>query len=99
MAAPSWRPTTSRTTSRSAAAWNTSRRSGTRAASSPSLLYGPGTSAFSVTITPTFTYRQLFLRGEYAHVELYDITPGFGFGRSGTRTGQDRFMLEAGITF
>jgi hypothetical protein len=65
----------------------------------PSLLYGPGSSAFSVTITPTFTYDRFFLRGEYAHVELFDVTPGFGFGRAGTRTAQDRFLLEAGITF
>ncbi len=74
-------------------------QSGTPGGLAPSLLYGPGSSAFSVTITPTFTFDKLFVRGEYAHVELYDITPGFGFARSGTRTGQDRFMIEAGITF
>ena len=63
------------------------------------LLYGPGSSAFSVTVTPTFTYDRFFLRGEYAHVELYDSTPGFRFGRAFTRNSQDRFLIETGITF
>jgi hypothetical protein len=63
------------------------------------LLYGPGSAAFSVTITPTFTWDRFFIRGEYAHVELIDSTPGFRFGRTFTRTAQDRFMLETGITF
>lgn len=63
------------------------------------LLYGPGSSAFSVTVTPTFTFDKLFIRGEYAHVELFDSSPGFRFGRTLTRTAQDRFMLETGITF
>jgi hypothetical protein len=63
------------------------------------LLYGPGSSALSFTITPTFTYDRFFLRGEYAHVEIYDSTPGFRFGRGGLATAQDRFLLETGITF
>lgn len=64
-----------------------------------SLLYGPGSSAFSATITPTFTFGRYFLRAEYSHVELYDVTPGFGFGRNGTKKDQDRYMVETGITF
>jgi hypothetical protein len=73
----------------------------------PSLLYGPGSSAFSFTITPTYTINRFFVRGEYAHVELFDITRGdlalatngSGFGRNGNQTSQERFMLETGITF
>src|SRR3954454_4549288 len=73
----------------------------------PSLLYGPGSSAFSFTITPTYTIDRFFVRGEYAHVELFDITrgdlalaaTGTGFGRTGNQTSQERFMLETGITF
>lgn len=64
-----------------------------------SLLYGPGSSAFSATITPTFTFGQYYLRAEYSHVELYDVTPGFGFGRNGLGKNQDRYMVETGITF
>jgi hypothetical protein len=63
------------------------------------LLYGPGSGAFSVTITPTFTYDRFFVRGEYAHVELFDSSPGFRFGPGLNRTTQDRFLLETGITF
>ena len=64
-----------------------------------SLLYGPGSSAFSATITPTYTKDRFFARAEYSHVELFDAGAGLGFGRNGTRSGQDRFMAEGGITF
>ncbi len=72
-----------------------------------SVLYGPGSEALSFTVTPTFTFGQYFLRGEYSRVELYDIsrgnlaqgTLGTGFGRTGNRTSQDRYMVETGITF
>jgi hypothetical protein len=82
-------------------------QTGTRGSGTTSLLYGAGSSAFSFTITPTYTIDRFFLRGEYSHVELTDITRGdlalatlgTGFGRSGNRTSQDRFMIETGITF
>ena len=72
-----------------------------------SLLYGPGSSAASFTITPTFTIDRYFLRGEYSHVRLFDITKGdvtvasagTGFGRTGNRTSEDRYMVETGFTF
>lgn len=73
----------------------------------PSLLYGPGSSAFSFTITPTFTFDRFFVRGEFSHVELFDTqignlaqgTLGSGFGRTGNRRSQERFLIEGGITF
>ncbi len=83
-------------------------QTGIRGSGTTSLLYGPGSSAVSFTITPTFTMNRFFLRGEYSHVELFDITRGdpanlgtlgTGFGRTGNRTSQDRYMVEAGITF
>ncbi len=64
-----------------------------------SLLYGPGSSAFSATLTPTFTFDRFFARGEYSHVELFDAAAGSAFGRDGAKTSQDRFMTEAGVTF
>ncbi|TXN20700.1 porin [Methylobacterium sp. WL9] len=71
------------------------------------LLYGPGSSAFSYTVTPTFTFDRFFIRGEYSFVDLQDIqrgnvlagTLGTGFGRTGNRTTQERYMIETGITF
>ncbi len=82
-------------------------QTGVRGSGTTSLLYGAGSNAFSVTITPTFTWDRYFLRLEYAHVELGGITRGSiangtlgtGFGRDGNRTSQDRYMVETGITF
>ncbi|MDR7036409.1 hypothetical protein J2X36_001147 [Methylobacterium sp. BE186] len=72
-----------------------------------SVLYGAGSSAYSFTITPTFTFDRFFIRGEYSHVELVDFQRpdlangivGLGFGRIGNRAGQDRYMIETGFTF
>ncbi|MGY2047466.1 porin [Methylobacterium sp. JK268] len=74
-------------------------QTGNRVNGFTSLLYGPGSSALSVTVTPTFTFGRYFLRGEYAHVQLYDIAAGLGFGKAGTRTSQDRYLIETGFTF
>jgi hypothetical protein len=68
------------------------------------ILYGPGSSAFSFTVTPTFTFDRYFLRGEFSTVQLYDISTfggiaGTGFGRNGLKTSQERYMIETGITF
>lgn len=64
-----------------------------------SVLYGAGSSAYSLTITPTFTWDRYFLRGEFSHVQLTNFQPGLGFGRFGTAGQQQRYMLETGITF
>ena len=86
-------------------------QTGVRGGTTPNLLgFGPGSNAFSFTVTPTFTFDRFFFRVEYAHVELGGITraaitdeglliPGTGFGRAGNRTSQDRYMVETGITF
>ncbi|KMO11625.1 hypothetical protein SQ03_26540 [Methylobacterium platani JCM 14648] len=82
-------------------------QTGDRLLGGTSLLYGAGSSALSLTVTPTFTFDRFFVRGEYSRVQLYDITRGdlafgtlgTGFGRTGNRTSQDRYMIEGGITF
>ncbi|SDO05203.1 Putative beta-barrel porin-2, OmpL-like. bbp2 [Methylobacterium phyllostachyos] len=86
-------------------------QTGVRGSGTTNLLgFGAGSNAFSVTVTPTFTFDRYFFRVEYAHVELGGITrasisdtglltPGTGFGRTGNRTSQDRYMVETGITF
>lgn len=73
------------------------------------VLYGPGSSAYSVTVTPTFIVDRLFVRGEYSHTELMDFQRGtafagggvlgLGFGRLGNKASQDRYMIETGFTF
>jgi len=65
----------------------------------PSLLYGPGSSAFSFTITPTYQQGIFFVRDELSYVQANDITPGFGFGHGGRTHNQARVVLEAGIVF
>jgi hypothetical protein len=65
----------------------------------PSLLYGPGSDAYSLTVTPTYQYKRYFARAEASLVEASSITPGFGFGGDGTGTDQFRGLLEGGIVF
>lgn len=74
-------------------------QSGTLGGTTPSLLYGPGSSAWSFTITPTYQQGIFFVRAEAAHVGLSNITPGFGFGRSNTRKSQNRLVVESGFLF
>jgi len=64
-----------------------------------SLLYGPNSQAFSLTLTPTYQFKIFFLRGEVSYVKAQDITAGFGFGEFGVKTDQVRGMLETGVLF
>jgi hypothetical protein len=61
------------------------------------LLYGPGSSAASLTVTPTWQNGVVFLRGEGSVVHAFD-TPG-AFGRDGTAKTQVRWVVETGIVF
>jgi hypothetical protein len=63
------------------------------------LLYGPGSGAFSFTITPTYRKDAFFMRGDLAIVHANDSTPGAVFGPAGTNTTQPRGVLEAGFMF
>ncbi|MGH9516501.1 MAG: outer membrane beta-barrel protein [Terriglobales bacterium] len=63
------------------------------------LLYGPGSGAFSFTLTPTYRKDAFFLRGDLAIVHATSMTPGFGFGTSGQSANQPRGVLEAGFMF
>lgn len=65
----------------------------------PNLLYGPGSRAWSVTVTPTYQYNTFFARTELSYVGTRDTSPGFVFGPSGTDTTQTRALLEIGILF
>jgi hypothetical protein len=61
--------------------------------------FGAGSSAWSVTVTPTWQNGIYFARAEGSYVGLSSITPGSGFGRGGGSTSQERLVLEAGILF
>ena len=67
--------------------------------SSTNLFLGPGSSAWSFTITPTFQYNIFYARAEYSIVTASSTTPGFAFGPNGTAKDQNRFAVEAGVLF
>ena len=66
-------------------------------------IYGPKSSAWSFTITPTWHKSIFFIRGEASYTTLSDYAKfgpiGLGFGKSGTKSDQARLMLETGIVF
>ena len=61
------------------------------------LLYGPGSSAWSITLTPTWQKSLFFIRGELSYTALGDQT--FGFGKTFRDDNQFRALLEAGVAF
>ncbi|HUO12859.1 MAG TPA: outer membrane beta-barrel protein, partial [Caulobacteraceae bacterium] len=63
------------------------------------LLYGPGSNAWSVTVTPTFQKGIYFARIEGSYVGVGSGTLGDEFGTHGTASSQVRGMLEAGVMF
>jgi hypothetical protein len=67
--------------------------------SAPNLLYGPGSSAWSATITPTIQFKQYFFRAEYSYVQASNVSPGLGFGQQANATNQSRLMFETGFLY
>ena len=72
---------------------------GSAAIGSINLLYGPGSGAFSFTLTPTYRKDSFFLRGDLSIVHATDATSGSTFGPTGTSVNQPRGVLEAGFMF
>jgi hypothetical protein len=63
------------------------------------LLYGPGSGAFGLTLTPTYRKDAFFLRADLAIVHATGITPGAAFGPAGLNANQPRGVVEAGFMF
>jgi len=63
------------------------------------LLYGPGSGAFGLTLTPTYRKDAFFLRTDLAIVHATSITPGSAFGPAGLSATQPRGVVEAGFMF
>ncbi|WP_448360346.1 outer membrane beta-barrel protein [Fluviibacter sp.] len=63
------------------------------------LLYGPGSSAWSATLTPTYQVGKVFARAELAYVKAFGYTQGNAFGVNGNNSNQTRIMFEAGLLF
>ena len=66
---------------------------------SANLLYGPGSKAYSFTITPTFVIDKYYVRADASWVHASSITSGDSFGTSGLNKNQARVLLEGGILF
>ncbi len=60
--------------------------------------YGPGSNAVTVTITPSYQWKQLYARVDASYVSVGSGS-GFMFGSAGTASDQFRGVLEAGILF
>ena len=62
--------------------------------------YGPGSSAFSFTVTPTYQKGGFFLRGDVSLVDARNLSAtSVVFGALGNKTKQVRGVIEAGFMF
>jgi Putative beta-barrel porin-2, OmpL-like. bbp2 len=79
--------------------WEYIASKGTINEGSVNLLYGPGSSATSFTVTPTYQSGGFFARGDFSIVHAIDATSGFAFGPSGANETQPRAAVEIGFIF
>jgi hypothetical protein len=64
---------------------------------SANLMYGPGSQAYSLTLTPTYQYKQFFVRPEVSYVQALNYTSGAVFGNKGQNPAQVRGLVEFGL--
>lgn len=72
---------------------------GSTSKGSVNLLYGTGSEAWSMTLTPTYQNKAFFARAEFSSVHAMDTTLGGVFGPAGNDVTQVRGMIEAGFMF
>ncbi|MHB8302868.1 MAG: outer membrane beta-barrel protein [Acidobacteriaceae bacterium] len=63
------------------------------------LLYGPGSQAWSLTLTPTYQKKAFFARGEFSATQAMNFSAGQSFGPHGTNSSQVRGLVETGFIF
>ena len=64
------------------------------------LLFAPGSNAWSFTFTPTYQYKNYFIRGEAAYVSASKFKPFDGaYGINGDKSNQLRGLIETGVLF
>ncbi|MGA8043087.1 MAG: outer membrane beta-barrel protein, partial [Terracidiphilus sp.] len=71
--------------------------SGSNARGSVNLLYGPGSAATSVTLTPTIQKAGFYFRSDLSWVHANSYTPGNVFGTTGSSPNQARAVAEIGF--
>ena len=85
--------------------WNLSARAeyidttGWHTAGAPNLLYGKGSNAWSITLTPSYQHNIFFARAEASYVGVGNAAPGAVFGPTGNNRSQARAMFETGVLF
>lgn len=72
---------------------------GSASRQSVNLLYGPGSSAWSLTATLTYQKQRFFVRGDVSFVRANSFTAGSAFGSAGTEANQARGVVEMGFLF
>jgi hypothetical protein len=70
---------------------------GTAAKHSINLVYGPGSAATSITVSPTFQSGAFFVRADLSFVHARDITPGSAVGAGLDKANQPRAIAEIGF--
>ena len=65
----------------------------------PNVLYGPGSNAWSFTVTPTYLFKQYFIRAEASYVTASKVITPDGYGFSGDKNSQVRGIIETGVLF
>jgi hypothetical protein len=73
--------------------------SGNASEQAVNLLFGPGSSGTSLTVTPTFQHGGFFVRGDVSWVRAGSYAPGSVFGVTGTNQDQVRAVAEFGFIF
>ncbi len=63
------------------------------------LMYGPGSKAWSITVTPTYQDHDFFARAEISYVQASSYTQGDVFGPQGNNPTQARALFETGFLF
>jgi hypothetical protein len=63
------------------------------------LLYGSGSDAWSLTLTPTYQKGIFFVRGDVSYVGIGSGTVGAMFGQNFDKSGQFRGLVEGGVIF
>ncbi|MHB8147263.1 MAG: outer membrane beta-barrel protein [Vulcanimicrobiaceae bacterium] len=61
--------------------------------------YGPGSGAWSFTLTPTYHYEHFLLRSDLSEVTVRSAAPGSAFGATGSQRNQFRIVVESGLEF
>ena len=73
--------------------------SGPQGGGQANFLYGPGSDAYSLTVTPTYQYKIFFARAELSYVHASHTTPFSTFGDTGNDHSQTRGVIEVGVIF